>query len=85
MKAKIIQAVDGRLIPTIVDLPNLITAMEVRGSTVTGTSTSRYFADRPHLDGQPTFSNFCGPMHDVIDGQPAIRYEDREAYRILSA
>lgn len=52
---------------------------------VTGKLNSR--AVCVELNGEPTFSGFCGPMYDGEDerGRVIVRYESREAYDILSA
>lgn len=95
MKAKIVQLVDKNWIVSIVDLDDLVAAMEVRGGKFKGTSKS-YAAvlaanpgaavPRPMLWGQPEFDGFAGPMYDKDDaGADCLRYEDWPAYELMSA
>lgn len=78
MKYRIIQSVDGHLIPT--EPQDILAWAEVCGVAVTGYNTNK--AQRAELQGQPKLAGFCGPMWD---GDDTIRYEDAAAYATLSA
>lgn len=58
---------------------NLLPAMEVRGFETTGNYASP--RTREEMQGAPKFAGLLGPMWDG----DAVRYEDAETYRALSA
>lgn len=80
MKYRLVQCIEeGRLVATEFDnLEALLAECEVRGFELAGLHRSDW--GREELQGQPKFTELCGPMW----GGDAIRYEDVEAYRILS-
>lgn len=94
MQAKIVQLIDRDWIVSVVDVENIVAAMEVRGAKFTGLSKN-YAATlaanptaavpRPMLWDLPEFDGFAGPMYDKIDGVDAVRYESWKAYDRLSA
>lgn len=79
-KYRLIQEVEGQLIPSEFAGDNVYPAMEVRGFAHTGFNTNP--RHRAELQGQPTFAGVCGPMWD---GNGVIRYETTAAYARLSA
>lgn len=79
MKYKLVQRIDDRFVETTGDMTNVVVAFEVRGFTFTGINANP--RQRLELQGQPKFSGLCGPMYD---GPDFIRYEDQDAYRVLS-
>ena len=77
MKYRIVQNVDGEWITS--EPTDIIAWANVTGRTIVG------YMNRPkvraELQGQPMFSDLCGPMWDG----DAIRYEDQRSNDILSA
>jgi hypothetical protein len=83
IRYRLVQSVDGLLVPSELDETNIIPAMSVRGYEFTGFCKRRGL--RPELIGQPEFSGVLGPMWDgEREGAVWIRYECPEAYRQLS-
>lgn len=78
MKVCVVQLVAGQWDRQEFASTDLIAAMEVRGYTFAGLTTSLRL--RPELQAQPMFNELVGPMWDG----DAIRYEDAAANDILS-
>lgn len=80
MLYRLIQNLDGEFIKTEFGPEvDFLAAMEVRGYNFSGLNNNH--RQRIELQGQPRFSNLCGPMWDG----DAIRYEDSRSNDILSA
>jgi hypothetical protein len=80
---RLVQSVDGMLVPTELNPDNLVPAMSVRGYELTGFCNRRGL--RAELIGQPEFKGVLGPMWDgERDGVAWVRYECPEANRQLS-
>ena len=80
---RLIQMVEGQMVPTEFPIESLIPAMAVRGYPFVGFNgqLSGRFKLREEIAGQPIFSGLCGPMYD---GPGIVRYEDGESYEVLS-
>lgn len=84
MTFQLIQRVDDIFITSEFDESNILPSMSARGFEMLGIETSPRL--RPELQGQPKFDGAIGPCWGGTkdDGSPIIRYEDKDAYRVLN-
>lgn len=84
MTFQLVQCVDGIFITSEFSADNVLPSMSARGFELAGVETRPNL--RPELIGQPKFAGATGPCWGgtTEDGKPIIRYEDQEAYRVLS-
>ena len=75
---KIVQIVDGEFVVTKTE--DIVAWAGGACVQITGTNSNK--AHRAELQGQPKLFGFCGPLWD---GNGVIRYENIEAYKILSS
>lgn len=81
-KVRLVQMVEGRLVPSELAIENIIPAMEVRGFKAVGVKRQvGAIALREEILGQPIFGDLAGPMYD---GPGIVRYEDLKANDLLS-
>lgn len=82
-KVRLVQMIEGRLVPTEFSIENAAAAMEVRGFTVSGRQpeSSGRIQYREEIQGQPRYHELAGPMYD---GPGVVRYEDWKANDLLS-
>jgi hypothetical protein len=86
MKYRIVQVlqVDGKREWLVTDVDDIVAAMEIRNAPVER-MTSMTGPLREELRGLPVFKGFAGPSWGGIeDGEVIARYEDWNAYNILS-
>lgn len=82
MRYRLVQLIDDDWIVTEADDSNVVATIEARGYAFTGLSRKGpSMVVREELQGQPQFTGLCGPMWDG----DAVRYEDSNAYKTLSA
>ena len=80
LKYRLVQSVDGELVTTELAGADLVLAMAARGFAAAGVNSNP--RQRAELQGVPRFAGLCGPMWE---GPGFVRYEDPEAYAILSS
>jgi hypothetical protein len=80
---KLVQMVEGVMIPSTTKIEHLEAFMAARGFVPKGTQPthSGAFAVREEIAGQPRFAGLAGPMYD---GPGVVRYEDIAANEHLS-
>jgi hypothetical protein len=86
MKYRIVQvlSIDGKREWLVTDVDDIEPAMAARNAPVVGMS-SKNGPLREELRGLPVFKGFAGPSWGGIeDGETIVRYEDWNAYNILS-
>lgn len=88
MKAKtvqLVQRVNGAFVTSEFAIVDMDAAMEARGFKPTGEvqpkRINERFAYREEIQGQPIFSGLAGPQYG---GDGVVRYEDWEAYEVLT-
>jgi hypothetical protein len=86
MKYRIVQVlqVDGKREWLVTDVDDIVAAMEIRNAPVER-MTRQSGPLREELRGLPVFKGFAGPSWGGIEGgETIVRYEDWNAYNILS-
>jgi hypothetical protein len=86
MKYRIVQVlqINGKREWLVTDVDDIVAAMEIRNAPVER-MTRLDGPAREELRGLPVFKGFAGPSWGGIeDGETIVRYEDWNAYNILS-
>jgi len=82
-QAVIVQSVDGALISSKVAIENLLEAAAIRGAKPIAIKKQIGSIQlREEILGMPIFDKLAGPMYG---GDGVVRYEDADAYKVLSA